>query len=200
MEFITKRKFYENEIAICALAALGTEKKILNALAHRRKEDIKHYWSDMPYARQFRRGQGGWLKSLEGRLMGDRILYLYKKMYKDSQLDKPITAVQLLNIYYAYNALYPKSHIHPTRIFYFFPLLREQVAGIIPDCKCCSKSYVVHFDYNAGFDLCASCESSLLICEKQKYAISPDIADFEYAAKSRNDDFDFDDLPQQKQM
>jgi hypothetical protein len=32
------------------------------------------------------------------------------------------------------------------------------------------------------------------------YANSSDVTDFEYAAKSRNDDYDFADLPQQKQM
>ena len=155
---ISLTNIYKNEIAICALAVLGTEKKILLALSHRRKDNIKHFWKDLPFSRQFRRGQGGWVKDTEGRLMADRILSLYKKMYKDSQLDRPITGVQLLNMYYAYNALYPNSKIHPTRIFYFFPLVREQLLGIMPSCACCSKSYVVHYDDNSDINLCASCQ------------------------------------------
>lgn len=155
---ISLTNIYKNEIAICALAQLGTEKKILQALSHRRKDNIKHFWKDLPYSRQFRRGQGGWVKDTEGRLMADRILSLYKKMYKDTQFDRPINGVQLLNMYYAYNALYPNSKIHPTRIFYFFPLVREQLLGIMPSCACCSKSYVVHYDDNVDINICASCD------------------------------------------
>ncbi|WP_076922360.1 FlhC family transcriptional regulator [Pseudoalteromonas sp. SK20] len=145
------------ELAAKTLAALGTEKKIVNMLLHRRKDNIKQFWKDLPYARQFRRGQGGWAKSADGRLMADRILSLYKTMYKDKQLDKTLTAVQLLNLYYAYNALYPGSKIHPTRIYYFFPLVREQKIAIMPSCSCCSKSYVVHFDDNTDSETCGAC-------------------------------------------
>lgn len=193
-------KIYKNEIAVCALAALGTEKKILNSLAHRRKDNIKHFWNDMPFSRQFRRGQGGWLKCPEGRLMGDRIYSLYRVMYKDSQLDRPLTALQLLNLYYAYNALYPNSNIHPTRIFYFFPLLREQLVGIMPECKSCSKSYVIHYDDNVDIQFCASCDNSLTVTKKNTYNKSNKVNVFEEDVQSQPGDIFFDNLPHRQQM
>lgn len=159
MQFLIT-KINRAEAAVCALAELGTEKKILYALAHRRKDNVSHNWKDLPYARKFRRGQGGWAKSVTGRLMADRLLSLYRKMYKDTQLDRPISALQLLNLYFAYNGLYPNSEIHPTRIFYFFPLIREQLLGIIPACECCSKPHIVHYDDNSDVQLCASCTLS----------------------------------------
>lgn len=144
---------YDNEIAICALAQKGTEKKILDLLCHRRKQIVNQYAVKPDKAK--RGGKGGWVRGVEGRLNADRLLRLFIVLHGKSRLDQTMNAVSLFNLHITYQALYPGSEMHPNRIFYFFPQIRQQLITLSPCCPDCGQPYVTFHDEQA--DRCGSC-------------------------------------------
>lgn len=147
------KRSYDQEIAICALAQKGTEKKILNTMCLRRKEIVGRFF--IPLEAKPRAGKGGWSKGLEGRLAADRLLNLFITMYGRIKLDRQLDAVSLLNLHLAYQAIYPNFEMHPNRIHYFLPQLKQQQIIMYDKCSDCGRPYCVYHDEDA--DVCASC-------------------------------------------
>jgi hypothetical protein len=144
---------YDNEMAICALAQKSTQQKILHSMCHRRKEIVNRWLVKADKAP--RGGKGGWIKGIEGRLAADRLLHLFLTMHGRAKLDQELTPTSLLNIHLVYQALYPGFDMHPNRIFYFFPQIRQQLIMLEPECSDCGRPYVVYHDEDAS--CCSAC-------------------------------------------
>jgi len=152
----------KNLNAIISLARLGTDKVILNHF-----RDIIDYRGIVglinryytPIGMAHRKGSY-WLRSLEGRVIGDRLLRLFIGVYSFNEIKDDITAPQLLKLFTLYHAMWPADEVSTNRIYYYFLALRSQDVIALPSCSNCQQAFVFHKE--DGGLCCSACEGMKL--------------------------------------
>lgn len=152
----------KNLNAIISLARLGTDKVILNhfrgMIDYRGVVGlINRYYTPIGVAH--RKGSY-WLRSLEGRVVGDRLLRLFIGVYSFDEIKDDITAPQLLKLFKLYHAMWPADEISTNRIYYYFLALRSQDVIALPSCAKCQQAFVFHKE--DGGLCCSACEGMKL--------------------------------------
>jgi hypothetical protein len=158
----TQKKDLKELNAIISLARLGTDKVILNHL--REKIDyrgiiglINRYYT--PIGAAHRKGSY-WLRSLSGRIIGDRLLRLFSGIYSFEKVQDELSAPQLLKLFTLYHAMWPADEISTNRIHYYFLAIRSQDVIALPRCPCCEQPFVFHKEDGGLF--CSACEGMKL--------------------------------------